>query len=107
MSLFSLKPLIRILTACLGTLFSPTWPLLHWIVDPYLNLNAILAKGVTCQAFSLMQVQLHAIPTVTLVTYLVPALIGCLMVNMGFVFLCGRLGALVARYFAKQSQATA
>jgi hypothetical protein len=106
-SFFSLETLIRLVGITLGTVFSPTWPLLHLLLDPYLNLTALLSNGLSLQTIFMMDAQVHAIPVSTITTYLIPGLLGCLVVNIGFIYLCGRFGVLLSRQFAKRFQPAA
>lgn len=93
-----LESIGRTLAIIAGSLFSPTLPLMKWLLMPYVNIDALLASGFTDQTPVDIVIYLHALGPEILLTRIAPILaLGCVL-GILYLTLCGHLGLLLTRH---------
>lgn len=87
----------RTMAVSAGSLFSPSWYLLRSTLSQYVDVNQLLAAGVSPQMLMSFSMQLRAHGSDEILFALMPSLAGCLVVSLAFIFACSRVGQLAAR----------
>jgi hypothetical protein len=85
----------RLLGSWLGVILTPLLPMLKWIFAPYFPIASNLAHGVTVSSLSQLQGQLVQLGSGVLMGIILPQLLLCLAVCVGFSWAFGWLGNLM------------
>jgi len=100
-----LEVLGRLAGVALGSLVSPLWPMLTWVMKPYIDLQAFMASDNYLVSYFELVSRLREAGPAALVFGLIPQILLCAVVGIAFLYITGQLGLYATRYFIRRSVA--
>lgn len=89
-SIFSVKTtdgIAAIGSAALSTIFSPSWWLTKSLLAPYLNVDQLMASGLSTESLLKASLDLHGLGSQVLLQQVLPILALCLAASFAYLFL--------------------
>lgn len=85
----------------IGSYFSPGWALFKQVLKPWINVQALYQpEHSVMEIFSFYQrLQMHR---ETIINEFIPQLTLCLILSIGFLYLCNRVGHFIAQYLIEE-----
>jgi hypothetical protein len=99
---FSAERLGQCLGALLGTLVSPGWYCTRLVLAHYLPNSLLTHQGPSMTSLLDLLKQLNALDPTLLMMRIIPLLLLCQVLALGFLYLCGHLGRRLADYIAQK-----
>jgi len=94
----NIKRIGRLIGITLGSICSPSWMLLSWIMRDYFNMG-VISQGPQAVIPELLHYQtLVAANPVPIFTQVIPAMIGLLLLSSLYILSCGWLGGKLLLY---------
>lgn len=90
----------------LGSLISPLWPMLTWVMKPYIDLQAFMASDNYLVSYLELISRLRQASPATLLFGFVPQILLCALVGIAFLYITGQVGMYLTRYFIRGSVAS-
>ena len=95
----------RLVAVWAGSLCSPMWPLLNWVmkpyIEPYSSLNSFLTSSNMLISYINLIARLKQAGAAALFFNLIPELLLCGLVSLIYVLFCGYVGSVITRTLIK------